>query len=97
MTARRIRVLIAEEDDAARDELAMLVRAEPSLELADAVCFAQCGLVAAGIGFGRIRLDAGEARRRGARSRHSGRRRERGARHKALLAQDARARIVCRG
>jgi EAL domain-containing protein (putative c-di-GMP-specific phosphodiesterase class I)/DNA-binding NarL/FixJ family response regulator len=37
MTARRIRVLIAEEDDAARDELATLVRAEPSLELADAV------------------------------------------------------------
>ena len=37
MSARRIRVLIAEEDDAARDELATLVRAEPSLELADAV------------------------------------------------------------
>jgi EAL domain-containing protein (putative c-di-GMP-specific phosphodiesterase class I)/DNA-binding NarL/FixJ family response regulator len=37
MTPRRIRVLIAEQDDAARDELATLVRAEPSLELADAV------------------------------------------------------------
>jgi EAL domain-containing protein (putative c-di-GMP-specific phosphodiesterase class I)/DNA-binding NarL/FixJ family response regulator len=34
---RRIRVLIAEEDDIARDELATLVRAQSSLELADAV------------------------------------------------------------
>lgn len=37
MSAQRIRVLIAEEDDVAREELATLVRSEPSLELADAV------------------------------------------------------------
>lgn len=37
MSARRIRVLIAEDDATARDELASLVRSEPSLELADAV------------------------------------------------------------
>jgi EAL domain-containing protein (putative c-di-GMP-specific phosphodiesterase class I)/DNA-binding NarL/FixJ family response regulator len=37
MSASPIRVLIAEEDDMARDELATLVRSEPSLELADAV------------------------------------------------------------
>ena len=37
MSASPIRVLIAEEDDVARDELATLVRSEPSLELADAV------------------------------------------------------------
>jgi len=37
MSASPIRVLIAEEDDVARDELAALVRSEPSLELADAV------------------------------------------------------------
>ena len=37
MSANPIRVLIAEEDDVARDELATLVRSEPSLELADAV------------------------------------------------------------
>jgi EAL domain-containing protein (putative c-di-GMP-specific phosphodiesterase class I)/DNA-binding NarL/FixJ family response regulator len=35
--ASRIRVLIAEDDAVARDELASLVRSEPSLELADAV------------------------------------------------------------
>jgi EAL domain-containing protein (putative c-di-GMP-specific phosphodiesterase class I)/DNA-binding NarL/FixJ family response regulator len=37
MSANPIRVLIAEEDAVVRDELATLVRAEPSLELADAV------------------------------------------------------------
>lgn len=37
MSARRIRVLIAEEDEIARGELVTLVRSEPSLELADAV------------------------------------------------------------
>ena len=37
MSGGRIRVLIAESDDVARDELASLVRSEPSLELADAV------------------------------------------------------------
>ena len=37
MSASPIRVLIAEEDDVARDVLATLVRSEPSLELADAV------------------------------------------------------------
>ena len=37
MSASPIRVLIAEEDDEARDELASLVRSQPSLELADAV------------------------------------------------------------
>jgi EAL domain-containing protein (putative c-di-GMP-specific phosphodiesterase class I)/DNA-binding NarL/FixJ family response regulator len=37
MSARRIRVLIAEDDATARDELASLVRSQPSLELADAV------------------------------------------------------------
>jgi EAL domain-containing protein (putative c-di-GMP-specific phosphodiesterase class I)/DNA-binding NarL/FixJ family response regulator len=37
MSAHPIRVLIAEADDVARDELVSLVRSEPSLELADAV------------------------------------------------------------
>ncbi len=37
MSAAPIRVLIAEADDGARDELVSLVRSEPSLELADAV------------------------------------------------------------
>jgi EAL domain-containing protein (putative c-di-GMP-specific phosphodiesterase class I)/DNA-binding NarL/FixJ family response regulator len=37
MSVRRIRVLIAEEDELARQELVSLVRSEPSLELADAV------------------------------------------------------------
>jgi EAL domain-containing protein (putative c-di-GMP-specific phosphodiesterase class I)/AmiR/NasT family two-component response regulator len=37
VSAHRIRVLIAEEDETARDELATLVRSEPSLEIADVV------------------------------------------------------------
>ena len=44
--SRRIRVLIAEEDADAREQLANLVRSEPSLELADAVADAAEAILA---------------------------------------------------
>ena len=47
MTARRTRVLVAEEDDAAREYLANLVHSEPSFELADAVADAAQAILAA--------------------------------------------------
>jgi EAL domain-containing protein (putative c-di-GMP-specific phosphodiesterase class I)/DNA-binding NarL/FixJ family response regulator len=47
MTARRIRVLIAEEDEVVRDALVSLVRSEPSLELTDAVADAAQAILVA--------------------------------------------------
>ncbi len=80
MSASPIRVLIAEEDDVARDELATLVRSR-------AVAGARrCRL---GRRRGNPRLDAREARGRGARRAHSRWRGERRAWHQALLAADA--------